>query len=154
VKASQEKLKPKPPRQPKKSSIFLILAAFIVAARLVLYSVVEAWGTRANNIGLGLSAVLGVAALCMIVLWALNDQMTEGWIVAGTSIFLLVAILICASVFDPVLLETGKPGPVQRPVIAAVALISCLLFAATGMTRWLMGLLLILVTDPRKVFQR
>jgi peptidoglycan/LPS O-acetylase OafA/YrhL len=155
VKALQEKLKaPKPQKPPKRSSIFLILAAFMVIARLVLYIVVEDWGTRASNIGLGLSGILGFAVLCMIIFWAFNDQRTDGWIVAGASIFLLVAILICASIFDPVLMETGEPGPVQRPVIAAAALISCLLFAATGMTRWIMGWLLLLVSDPKRIFQR
>jgi hypothetical protein len=155
VKALQEKPRaPKPQKQPKRSSIFLILAAFMVSARLILYIVVENWGARASVIGLGLSAFFGFAVLCVLVLWAFSDRLTDGWIVVGTAIFLLVAILICGSIFDPVLLETGVAGPVQKPVTAAAALISCFLFAASGMTRWVMGFLLLFVTDPRKVFRR
>jgi len=158
IKALQEKQKVpkpvKPARPPKKSSIFLIIASLLLAARLVLYIVVEAWGTRASDLGMGVSVVVGCAVVCMILLWVIYDFMAEGWIVAGSLTFLLVAILTCCSIFDPVLLETGNPGPVQHPVIACTALISSLLFAASHAFRWIMGWLLVFVTEPRRAFQR
>jgi hypothetical protein len=158
IKALQEKQKvPKPARParpPKKSSIFLIIASLLLAARLVIYIVVEAWGKRANDLGMGISAVVGFTLVCMILLWVIHDFMAEGWIVAGSLTFLLVAILTCCSIFDPVLLETGNPGPVQHPAIACVALISSFLFAASPAFRWIMGWLLVFVTEPRRAFQR
>jgi peptidoglycan/LPS O-acetylase OafA/YrhL len=155
VKALQEKQKaPKAPRQPKKSSIFLIIAALLVAARLVLFIVVEAWGQRASNLSPGLSAGFGFTVICMILIWSFHDWRADGWTVAGSLIFLFVAILVCVSTYDPVLLETGALGPVQRPVVGALALISSLLFAATRTFRWIMGWLLVFVTDPKGAFKR
>jgi hypothetical protein len=155
VKALQEKSKAiKPQKPPKRSSIFLIIAAFLVAARLTLYIVIESWGARATDLGQYVSVVFGIAVLGAILLWGINDYAAEGWIVAGTSIFLVVAILVCASIFDPVLLETGEPGRVQRPVIAATALIVCLFFAASNMPRLVLGWLLIFVSDPKGALKR
>jgi hypothetical protein len=157
VKALQEKQKPPkptkpptPPRQPKKSSIFLIIASLLVGARTVLFAVVEAWGQRSSELGVWLSGSFGVAVLFMILLWVIYDFMAEGWIVAGSLTFLIVATLSCCAVFDPVLLETGVAGPVQHPVIAATALITSFLFAASHAFRWIMSWLLLFVTDPRR----
>jgi hypothetical protein len=160
IKALQEKPKvpkpPKPPVQSKKSSIFLIIAALLVAARTVLFVVVEAWGTRATQLGVALNAIFGFAVLCMILLWIIYDFMVEKWIVAGSLIFLIVVILSCGACFDPILLETGQPGPVQHPVIAASGLIVSFLFAASHAFRWIMAWLLLFVTEPKRAlrFQR
>jgi peptidoglycan/LPS O-acetylase OafA/YrhL len=154
VKALLEKPKPakpaKPARPPKKSSIFLIIAALLVAARLLLFVVVEK--SRPTDLGVALNWAFGSAAAGMLLVWFYHDMQTEGWLVAGPLIFLAVTILICAAVFDPVLLQTGEPGPVQHPVIAAAALIACLLSAASRLICLIMAWLLIFVTNPGKAF--
>jgi hypothetical protein len=154
IKALKEKAKaPRPPRpaiHPKGSSIFLIIAALLVAARLLLFEVVEK--SRPTDLGVALNWAFGSAVAGMLLVWFYHDMQTEGWLVAGPLIFLAVTILICAAVFDPVLLQTGEPGPVQHPVIAAAALIACLLSAASRMICLIMAWLLIFVTDPRKAF--
>jgi hypothetical protein len=155
VKGSQENPKSeKPPLQPRKSSIFLIIAALLVVARVVLFGVVEAWGTRASDVGMGTSAVLGLGMVGMILEWLAEEWRTEGWNSAGAVIFLAVGIMACIAILNPVFLETGKPGPVQHPVTAAAALIACFLLAASPVFRWIMGFLLVLVTDPWRAFQR
>jgi hypothetical protein len=45
------KAAPAPSPVPRKSSIFLIIAAILVGARLLLYKVIEGWGTRAVDLG-------------------------------------------------------------------------------------------------------
>jgi hypothetical protein len=156
IKALKEKAKaPRPARptiHPKGSSIFLIIAALLVAARLLLFVVVEK--SRPTGLGVALSWAFGSAAAGMLVVWFYHDMQTEGWLVAGPLIFLAVTILICAAVFDPVLLQTGEPGPVQHPVIAAAALIACLLSAASRLIYLVMAWLLIFVTKPREAFKR
>ena len=46
--------------------------------------------------------------ICMLLIWAFHDWRADGWTVAGSLIFLFVAILVCVSTLDPVLLETGR----------------------------------------------
>jgi hypothetical protein len=148
-KAPQERPRPsKPAAPPKRSSIFLIIAALLVAARVVLYLVVEHAGTRDTLLGYGVSAVFGFAGFCMIVAWAIDDYAVEGWITAGAAIFLVVEILISVSILDPNLLENGQPGPVQHPLPAAAVMISSLLFAATRTFRLIIGGLLLLISSP------
>lgn len=156
VKALQDKPKvprpAKPPAQPKQSSIFLIIAALLIAARLLLYVVVE--GSRPTDLGACLCWVFGLAVAGMIIVWFLHEIETEGWLVAGPFIFLTVTILICAAIFDPVLLQTGDPGPMEHPLIAAAALIFCLLFAASRVICLVIAWLLVFVTNPGKAFNR
>jgi branched-subunit amino acid transport protein AzlD len=156
IKALKEKSKaPRPLRPtvpPKKSSIFLIIAALLVAARLLLFVVVEK--SRPTDLGVALNWTFGSAVAGMLVVWFYHDMQTEGWLVAGPLIFLAVTIMICAAVFDPVLVQTGEPGPLQQPVIAAAALIACLLFAASRLICLVLAWLLIFVTDPGKAFNR
>jgi hypothetical protein len=156
VRMLEEKAKadPTPPAVPRKSSIFLIIAAILVGARLLLYKVIEGWGTRAVDLGNALTMIFGVAVLVMILAWVLHESNSVGWLVAPNCVFLFVAILICAEIFDPNLLETGKcDGPVQHPGTAAAVLIFCLLFAATRLSFLAMGWLLLFVTDPRRYFK-
>jgi hypothetical protein len=156
IKALQEKQKgakpPRPPRQPKKSSIFLIIAALLLAARTALFIVVEAAGRRSPELGWVLNEAFGGAVILMILLWVIYDVMAEGWIVAGSLTFLIVATLSCCAYFDPGLVENGVPGPVQHPIVAAAALIASFLFAASHAFRWIMSWLLLLVTDPARAF--
>jgi hypothetical protein len=136
------------PVERKGSSIFLIIGALDVASRLLIYAVVEQMGTRAHLAGLGIWAVSGYVLLLMLILWAVNNFKEERWITAGTTIFLLIGILISVSIFDPHLLEDGQPGPVQHPVLAACLLIACLLIAATRLMFVVMGWLFMVLTDP------
>lgn len=156
IKALQEKLKtPRPPKAahpPKKSSIFLILASMLDAARVLLFIVIEK--SRPTDLGTCLNWVFGPAIGIMLVVWFYHDTQTERWLVAGPLIVLAITILICVSLFDPVLVQTGELGPVQHPLIAAAALFASLLFAASRVIYLVMAWLLLFVTDPRKAFNR
>jgi len=145
---------PKPAPTPNKSTIFLIIAALEVLARLALFIVVEDWGNRANDLGVLVTTFGSIALLATVAGWANYEAQTVGWLVVPNCIFLLVATLICTSVFDPIVFENGKElGTVHDPVIAATAFILCLLFAATRLLFFAVWWLLSFITDPRKVFK-
>jgi branched-subunit amino acid transport protein AzlD len=156
IKALQDRLKlPKAPRpsvQPKKSSIFLVIAALLVAARVLLFIVVEK--SRPTDLGGCVNWVFGSAIALMLAVWFYHDTKTERWLVAGPLIWLAATILISVSIFDPVLVQTGEFGPVQHPLIAAAALFACLLSAASRVMYLVMAWLLLFVTDPRKALTR
>ena len=176
LKVRLEEAKKGPPPKPKLSSIFLVIAAMLTAARLILLWLVEQWGMRDQAFGVGAWAVFGVVGGIMLIAWTFSDFGEDQWITAGSAIFLAVMIVISISIYDPHLLEDwtltpistviaeegGRGGAVligssihggipQHPIAAAITLIASLLFAATPTFGLIVGALFLLVS---KAFRR
>jgi hypothetical protein len=152
--ALQKQTKPQEPLNAKLSSIFLIIAALLVFARLVLFIVVEQWGTHFGDAGDFISVIVAIVVGLMVLKWLDEEWKTEGLTVAGSAIFLSASFVAWLGLFEPSLLGTADIGPLLHPVRAAAMLIICFLLAATPIFRWLMAFLLVFVTNPRRAFEK
>jgi hypothetical protein len=143
-----------PPALPRKSAIFMLIAAMLVVARVTIYGVVEQWGRRMQDLGAALTWGTGVAILLILLIWTIYECQHYGWLVVPGLIFLASSLLICASIYDPVLLDTGVPGKVTHPLWAAFGLTLTFLIAATPFLFRAMGFCLLLVTDPGRFIKK
>jgi hypothetical protein len=134
----------KPEKSEKRSSIFLIVAALIVAARLVIFIVVEQWGAQAKGLDFSISVGAIFFGVVAVIHWMGADYEEEGIILGGRVVFLAVQTLIAISILNPKIMSDADAGPPVHPVLASVFLIASLLLAATRLCfvimRWLLKL--------------
>jgi len=114
------------------AGVFLVLLAFVIAARLGIYEFVEDGGGAAGMIGILSDVLLCGGAIMLLFAWVCAEWNEIAWIAVVKFAFVFFALLLGASIVDDgALLHGHFSARATHPIMAGLVAIGALLLAAS-----------------------
>jgi hypothetical protein len=114
------------------AGVFLVLLAFVIAARFAIYEFVQDGGVTAGTIGTLSNVLFCGAAIMLLFAWAAAEWEEIGWLAVVKYAFVLVTLLFAVSeVSDGALLQGHFSAKATHPLFAGLVAVAALLMGAS-----------------------
>lgn len=114
------------------AGVFLVLLAFVIAARFAVYEFVQDGGVTAGTIGTLSNVLFCGAAVMLLFAWSAAEWEEIGWLAIVKYAFVFVTLLFALSeVSDGAILQGHFSAKATHPLFAGLVAIAALLLAAS-----------------------
>jgi hypothetical protein len=114
------------------AGVFLVLLAFVIAARFAIYEFVQDGGASAGTIGTLSNVLFCGATIMLLFAWAAAEWEEIGWLAVVKYAFVFATLLFAASeVSDGAILQGHFGAKATHPLFAGLVAVVALLLAAS-----------------------